>query len=89
MPANYKVLSRTNSGAVKAGPGGVHTVSLAAGTNAATLILYNNTAGSGTVIWKLSAVANGSESALLDVTFEAGCYATLTGDSPVASVSYW
>ena len=51
---NYKSVS--SSGLVKSGPGGVHTVTLAAGVDDATAILYENIAGSGTVICKLAAM---------------------------------
>lgn len=76
------------SATVHTGPGKVHTVTLAAGSDAATLILYDNTAASGTVIWKLAAAQNTSASAVLDVSFGKGCHAALTGTSPSASVSY-
>lgn len=89
MPISYLYKNTASDVAVKSGPGGVHSVTLAAAGDAATLILYDNTAGSGTVICKLSAAANTSESAILDVTFGKGCYAAVTGTTPSASVAYW
>lgn len=89
MPANYAFKNTGSSALVKSGPGGVHSVTLAAGSDAATLILYNNTSGTGTVIWKLAAAQNTSESAVLDAAFSKGCYAALTGTGPAASVTFW
>lgn len=78
----------TSSAAVKAGPGYVCDAILAAGSDTATLILYDNTAGSGTIILKLSAVANTTASAnLADWSFS-NCYASLTGTGPSASIGY-
>lgn len=87
----YRSTNITSSGKIKAedGPGGVHTVTLAAGADAATLILYNNTAGSGTIICKLAAVTGTTAHARLDVPFTIGCYGTLTGTGPSATVSFW
>lgn len=89
MPASYKYANTAASAAIKNGPGGIHTVTLAAAADAATLILYDNTAGSGTVICKLSAPLTGSASAVLDVTFGVGCYAVVTGTTPSATITYW
>jgi len=85
---SYYYKNTGSSAIVKSGPGLVHTITLAAGADAATLILYDNTAGSGTVIWKLAAAANTSETAMPDVPFATGCYAALTGTGPSASLSY-
>lgn len=85
---NYKYKNTGTSAAVRTGPGTLHSVVLAAGSDAATLIVYDNTAGSGTVICKLAAVANGGASAVLDVAFSKGLYAALTGTGPSASLAY-
>lgn len=87
--ASYAFKNTAESVLIKTGPGGIHSVTLAAGSDAATLILYANTAGSGTIIWKLAAATGTSESAVLDVPFGTGCYAALTGTAPSASVAYW
>jgi len=75
---------------VKSGPGEITGVILTAGSDTATLILYDNTAGSGTVILNLSAVAN--TSVTLDLShpaaFGKGCYAVTTGAAENASVFY-
>lgn len=89
MLGSYNYDNTGSSALVKTGPGGVHSVTLAAGSDAATLILYDNTSGTGTVIWKLAAAQNTSESAVIDASFSTGCYAALTGTSPAASVAYW
>ena len=87
-PIGYKNL--TGSGVVKSAVGTLFAVVLAAGSDVATLIVYDNTAGSGAIIAKLSAVANSSETLVVPqgVTFGIGCYGTLTGTSPNASVFY-
>ena len=88
MIVSYAYKNTGTSATVKTGPGKVHSITVAAGSDTATLILYDNTAASGTVIWKLSAVQNTSESAVLDIAFGTGCHAALTGTSPSASVSF-
>ena len=76
--------------AIKTGPGMLHGATLTAGADTATLILYNNTAGSGTVILKLSAVANTSAVVTFPapVVFGIGCYAAVTGTAPSATVAF-
>ncbi|MBN1535198.1 MAG: hypothetical protein JW908_00595 [Anaerolineales bacterium] len=88
MPYASKALS--SSDAVKTGVGSVIAVVLAAGSDAATVTLYDNTAGSGTVITKLTAVANTAETAVFPegIPFSTGCYAVITGTSPVATIEY-
>jgi len=78
------------SGAVKVGPGELFGVTLTGGSDAATLILYDEIAGSGTIICKLSAAANTSTSLSLPMgaSFGVGCYAVLTGTAPSASIFY-
>jgi len=87
-PIGYKNL--TSSGAVKSAGGTLFGVVLAAGSDTATLVIYDNTAGSGTIIAKLSAVANSSEALVIPqgVSFGVGCSFVLTGTSPSASVFY-
>jgi hypothetical protein len=89
MPASYSVLHRTNSGAVKSGPGGVHSITLSAGGATATMTLYNNTAGSGTILWKLSSIQDDSNSVICDVPFGTGCYMALAGTGATGSISFW
>jgi hypothetical protein len=88
QPVAYS--NKTSSAAVKSAPGTLFGLVLAAGSDAATLIVYDNTAGSGTIIAKLSAIANGSAAISLPfgVSFGKGCYVALTGTSPSASVFY-
>lgn len=85
---SFTYKNTATSAAIHTGPGLVHTVTLAGGSDAATLILYDNTAGSGTIIWKLAAATGTSETATIDVSFGVGCYAAVTGTAPSASVSY-
>ena len=81
-------LNRTTSGVVRSGPGLLSGFSLTAGSDTATLILYDNTAGSGTIIAKVSAVANTTVSVQLPIpaAFGTGVYAALTGTGPSATV---
>ena len=78
------------STAIKTGPGMLHGAVLTAAADTATLIVYNNTAGSGTVILKLSAVANTSAVVTFPapVVFSIGCYAAVTGTAPSATVAF-
>lgn len=89
MLGSYAYKNSGTSVLVKTGPGGIHTVTLAAGTDAATLIVYDNITASGTAIIKLAAATGTSESAVLDVAVGTGIYAALTGTAPYASLSYW
>jgi len=86
--AAHKTL--TADGAVKSGPGALVAVALSGGTDAATVVLYDNTAASGTVLCTLKAAAN--ESAVftpaLPYAFAKGCYADLTGTGPEVTVVY-
>ncbi len=86
--AAHKTL--TADGAAKSGPGALVAVALAGGTDAATVVLYDNTAASGTVLCTLKAAAN--ESAVftpaLPYAFAKGCYADLTGTGPEVTVVY-
>jgi len=87
-PVGYKNLAA--SGAfVAAGPGLVYGATLTAGSDAATAILYDNTAGSGTVILKLGAATAGTTTSISipnGVAFGVGCYVALTGTAPSCSV---
>jgi hypothetical protein len=84
----YGYARLTASGAVKAGPGLVHTVLLTAGADAASATLYDETTGSGDVIAVVKAGAGATESVLLDVAFGVGLYVVLAGTSPTVTVSY-
>lgn len=87
-PLNY--LNLVASGSVKASGGVLHTAILTGGSDAATLIVYDNTAGSGTIILKLAAAAGVTVVAPLNCgwAFGKGCYAALTGTAPSASFGY-
>jgi len=76
--------------AIKSGPTALHSVILTGGSDAATVILYNNTAGSGTVICKLAAAAGTtvSWSPPKPLNCQVGIYATITGTAPSVTVAY-
>ena len=86
----FKSKVLTSSGQVKAAAGRVSAISLAAGSDAATVIVDDSTDGSGTDKWKLSAPATGGDSIAFDppILFGTGIYATLTGTGPAVSVAY-
>ena len=88
MNPSVKPTSTGSSALIKTGNGGVTSATLAAGSDAATLILYDNTAGSGTAFLKLAAAANTTAHANFSfpMGFTTGCYAALTGTGPNATV---
>ncbi len=88
MLASYNYSNVVTSTLIKTGPGILHSIVLAGGSDAATLIVYDNTAGSGTIICKLAVPLGDNADAILDVAFGIGIYATLTGTTPSASLSY-
>jgi hypothetical protein len=88
MIGSFVYSNKAASALVKTGPGTLHSVNLAAAGDAATAIVYDNTAGSGTIIVKLSAAANTSESHVLDVTYSTGLYVALTGTTPSSTLAF-
>jgi len=86
----FKSKVLTSTGAVKSAPGRVSAISLAAGSDAATVTLDDSTGGSGTNKWKLAAAAGAGDSISFPepVLFGTGIYATLTGTDPAVSVAY-
>ena len=83
---NYKNLAA--SGAVKAGVGMLHSISIAAGADAATAIVYDNTSAAAPEIVQLSAPLTGTAFVILDVPFSTGCYVAITGTAPSCTVIY-
>ena len=88
MLASYNYSNKTSSATVVTGPGVLHSVTLAAGSDAATAIVYDNTAASGAIICKLTAPQDTNAHAVLDVAFGIGCHIALTGTSPSGTVAY-
>ena len=83
--------TRSSSGIVKAAPGMLEGAVLTAGSDAATVIVYDNaSAASGTVLCKLAALANTSASAVFPdpVVASKGLYVAVTGTNPSASLYY-
>lgn len=69
----------------------IYGITLSAGSQAeATVIIDNSTDGSGDEVWKLSAVAGGSESIAFPhpILCGSGAYATLSGTGAQVSVAY-
>ena len=90
MPRMVTPKALTATGAIKAGPGYVHAITLAAGSDAATVTLDDSTAGGGTDVYVLAAAATDGNSVTFPVPiyFAVGIYATLTGTGPAVSVAY-
>jgi hypothetical protein len=83
---NYSYLAA--SALIKTGPGVLHAVVLTGGSDAATLVLGDEVATGGDSIVALAAAAGVTVSAVLDVAFGVGLYATITGTAPKVTVSY-
>jgi len=83
-------INKAASAAFKTGGGILYGLVLTGGSDAATLIVYDNTSGTGTVIAKLAAAAGVTVSVSIPngVTFTTGAYAALTGTAPSASAFY-
>lgn len=81
----------TADGAVKSAPGALCSVVLTGGSDAATLVLYDNTAASGSKLVTLKAAANTSVvyAPAQPVAAGKGIYADISGTGPAAYVSYW
>jgi hypothetical protein len=88
MTHTHKYTYLAASALIKTGPGVLHTVTLTGGSDAATLVLGDEVATAGDSIIALAAAAGVSVSALLDVAFGVGLYATITGTTPKVTVSY-
>lgn len=88
VPVGYG--STTSSAAIKATPGAVVAVNICGGADAATVTVYDNTAGSGTILCKLGVAAGVSASFCPCVPIKAGVgiYATITGTTPQVNVAY-
>lgn len=82
--------NKTADAEVKAGPGMLIGAVLAAGSDAATLIVYDNTAGSGSIVLKLAAATGTSEAVVIPngVSFSVGLYVVMTGTAESVSVYY-
>lgn len=87
-PAAHKTL--TADGAVKTGPGALVAVVLTGGSDQASVVLYDNTAASGTVLCMLTVAANssGDFAPCLPYVFSKGIYADLSGTNPSVTVVF-
>ena len=88
MPEIYQYSYLAASALIKTGPGVVHTVTLTGGSDAATVVLGDEVATAGDSIIGLAAAAGVTASAVLDVAFGVGLYATITGTAPKVTVAY-
>ncbi len=87
-PVEYS--NQTASATIKLGPGSLMGVVLMAGSDTATVTVYDNTAGSGNIVLKLSAVTGTSEPAIIPngVAFSVGLHVVMTGTGESVSVFY-
>lgn len=86
----FSTVNLTASGAVKTGPGALAGVLLAAGADAASVTVYDNTAGSGAKLAVVKAAA-GASAGWTPGGLQAcskGLYAAITGTSPDVFVIY-
>jgi hypothetical protein len=87
MTSTY--LNRANDGAVKAGQGILTSVVLAAGSDTATVTIYDEASASGNVMCKLVAAQNTSAVATqLNIAFGVGCYVDIEGTAAAVTVGY-
>ena len=83
----YKHLAA--SALIKTGPGILHSVTLQAGSDAATVVIGDEVATAGDTLLMLGVPTAGeSVCAVLDVAFGVGLYATITGTDPGVTVSF-
>lgn len=84
---NLKFTAVTGDTLVKTGAGFLHTITCNsdAAATAGSIIVYNNTAESGTIIWSwtVSAVEYQPRSLIFDVSFDTGLYVGYTTTADV------
>lgn len=89
MAYTPKVLSA--SGQIKSQGGVLYAVTLTGGSDAATLVLYDEITGSGDQLWP-TIKAGAAETVHLTfpggLKFGVGCYATITGTAPEVGAVY-
>jgi hypothetical protein len=83
----YSYVSSTPTN-VATGPHRLVRLTLAAGADAATAIVYDDTDGASDPVIKLTAVANTIAHADVDVLCHMGIRVATTGTSPIVSVTY-
>ena len=88
MISSYRYSNQVADALVETGPGILHSVTLAAAADAATVIVYDNTSAAGSIIVKLSAELTGSAHAVLDVAFSNGLYVDVSGTTPSVTLTY-
>ena len=87
----YGIKITASSALVKTGPGILHAATLTGGSDAATLILYNNIAGSGTKAYAILKAAIDTTVHVEipgGVPFGTGLYAEITGTTPDVAVFF-
>lgn len=76
---SYSRQSTLSSPAIKAGPGVLHSISIGNIGTAATLIVYDNTSASGTILFNLTTSPTVPVTFILDAQFATGLSVTLGG----------
>ena len=82
---------KNSSDIVKSGPGVLYYVTVTAGSNAISCTIYDNTAGSGSVIGWVYCPANDIRHVMLGpagVAFGKGLYLTISGTGGGVAVGY-
>ena len=86
----HQTKALTSSGAVRSGPGALIAILITGGADAASVTIYDNTAGSGTKLAVIKAAINTTAAwtpASMQVCSK-GLYATITGTTPDVFVIY-
>jgi len=81
-----RAINQTASGTAVSGAGILAGVVLAGGSATATLTVYDNTTGSGTVLVKVAAMANDTVTVNVPVSFSNGVYLDIAGLGASATV---
>ena len=85
----FKYTHLAASALIKTGPGILHSVTIQAGSDAATVVIGDEVATAGDTLLMLAAATAGTSAcAILDVAFGVGLYATITGTAPGITVTY-
>ena len=86
---SFKYKHLAANGLVKTGPGILHSVTIQAGSDAATVVIGDEVATAGDTLLMLGvATAGESVCAVLDVAVGVGIYATITGTDPGVTVAF-
>lgn len=89
-PFDFVQISTNTTTAVKASPGLLHTITInTSGASSNTITVYDNTAGSGTIIATIDGTADPGHTLVFDLQFNVGLtIVTATGTAAKITVTY-